>query len=338
MGVVYEARQFGAHGFVKRIAMKVVRERYASQPEFIENFIGEAKLVADLIHTNIVQTYHLGAHRGSYFICMELIRGVNLEQFLERLASANRQPSVELSVFIVSRVVRGLSHAHNKAGPDGQPLGIVHRDINPKNIMVAFEGDVKLTDFGVAKAKGFLRDKEGEEVAGKPEYMSPEQARFLPTDKRSDLFSTGVVLSQLVTGLNCFRGPTPEESLRRVRTAPLPDFAALRPGLEPRLVAIMTKALERDVDRRYQTADEMLYDLEHFIYHRGYGPTNETLGKFIREIFPAESKLAAAAQTQIALTPEGKHPGGSSFETPVPIPAETPAPKGFFERFLPRRP
>jgi eukaryotic-like serine/threonine-protein kinase len=289
MGIVYEAEQHGARGFVKRVAIKVIRERYASQAEFIENFIGEAKLVADLIHTNIVQTYHLGETRGSCFIAMELIRGVNLEQFLHRLTEKRRKLPVELAVFIVSRIARGLAYAHAKTDRDGRPLGIVHRDVSPKNIMIAYEGDVKLTDFGIAKANGFLRDKEGEEVAGKAEYMSPEQADFQITDKRSDVFSAGIVLSQLLTGQNIFRGPTAEDSRQRVLTAAIPDFSQINPEIEGRLLGILHRSLARELSQRYPSADELLYDLEYYIYHRGYGPTNETLGRFVRELCGPES-------------------------------------------------
>ena len=210
MGIVYEAEQHGARGFVKRVAIKVIRENYAKQKQFIENFIGEAKLVADLIHTNIVQTYHLAETPGRCFIAMELIRGVNLEQFGQQLTDKERVLPKELAIFIVSRVARGLAYAHAKTDRDGRTLGIVHRDVSFKNILIAFEGDVKLTDFGIAKARGFLVDNEGEIVAGKADYMSPEQADFKITDKRSDLFSAGVVLAQLLLGRNVFKGKTPE--------------------------------------------------------------------------------------------------------------------------------
>ncbi|MFN3409263.1 MAG: serine/threonine protein kinase [Limisphaerales bacterium] len=285
MGVVYEAEQLGAREFVKRVAIKVIRQHYASQPQFIENFIGEAKLVADLIHTNIVQTYHLGETNGVYFIAMELIRGVNLEQFAQQLADKRRQLPRELAVFIVSRVCRGLAYAHAKTDKDGRHLGIVHRDVSFKNIMIAFEGDVKLTDFGIAKARGFLTDNEGEVVAGKPDYMSPEQADFQITDRRSDLFSAGVVLAHLLLGRNIFKGDSPEASRHRIMTMAIPDFRALDNRIDDRLNHILQKAMTRDLAARYASADEMLFDLEHYIYHSGYGPTNETLGKFMRELF-----------------------------------------------------
>ncbi len=285
MGIVYEAEQIGTRDFVKRLAIKVVRQNYADQKQFIENFIGEAKLVADLIHTNIVQTYHLGETRGVYFIAMELIRGVNLEQFYDQVNDKRRILPKELAVFIVSRVARGLAYAHAKTDRDGRPLGLVHRDVSFKNIMIAFEGDVKLTDFGIAKARGFLSDNEGEVVAGKADYMSPEQANFQITDKRSDLFSAGVVLAHLLLGRNVFKGTSADESRNRIMKMPIPDFRTLDDRIDERLNQILHKALVRELDKRYATADELLYDLEHYIYHSGYGPTNETMGRYIRELF-----------------------------------------------------
>jgi eukaryotic-like serine/threonine-protein kinase len=301
MGMVYEAEQHGARGFTKRVAIKVIRQNFANQQMFIENFIGEAKLVADLIHTNIVQTYHLGEARGIYFIAMELIRGVNLEQFTQQLTERKRQLPAELAVFITSRVARGLAYAHAKTDKDGKHLAIVHRDVSFKNVMIAFEGDVKLTDFGIAKAKGFLVDNEGEVVAGKADYMSPEQADFQITDKRSDIFSAGVVLAHLLLGMNIFKGATTEQSRERVLKMSVPDFRKVDARVDERLNEILHRALARKVDERYPTADELLYDLEHYIYHKGYGPTNETLGRFIRELFEQNPPAAVQAKggTQI---------------------------------------
>src|SRR3974377_853256 len=242
MGVVYEADQHGTRGFVKRVAIKVIRQNYATQKQFIHNFIGEAKRVADLIHTNIVQTYHLGETRGVYFMAMELIRGANLEQFAQQLLDKRKVLPAELAVFIVSRVARGLAYAHAKTDKDDKPLGIVHRDVSFKNVMIAFEGDVKLTDFGIAKARGFLVDNEGEVVAGKADYMSPEQANFKVTDKRSDLFSAGVVLAHLLLGRNIFKGASAEESRQRMINMPIPDFRSLDGRIDERLNQVLQRA------------------------------------------------------------------------------------------------
>jgi serine/threonine-protein kinase len=216
---------------------------------------------------------------------MELIRGANLEQFAQQLEDRRRQLPKELAVFIVSRVARGLAYAHAKTDKDGKPLGIVHRDVSFKNIMIAFEGDVKLTDFGIAKARGFLTDQEGEVVAGKADYMSPEQANFQITDKRSDLFSAGVVLAHLLLGRNIFKSSTAEESRDSIMNMPIPDFRKLDNRIDDRLNEILHQTLSRDLGNRYPNADVLLYDLEHYIYHMGYGPTNETLGRYIRELF-----------------------------------------------------
>jgi len=201
------------------------------------------------------------------------------------LAQKNRVLPVELAVFITSRVARGLAYAHAKTDVSGKTLGIVHRDVSFKNIMIAFAGDVKLTDFGIAKARGFLQDNEGEVVAGKADYMSPEQADFQITDKRSDIFSTGVVLGNLLLGYNVFKGSNAEESRDRIMTLPLPNFSQINPAIDKRLNEILQRTLSRDLSQRYATADELLYELEYYIYHKGYGPTNETLGKYMRELF-----------------------------------------------------
>ena len=274
--------------FVKRVAIKIIRPNFASQKMFIDNFIGEAKLVADLIHTNIVQTYHLGEANGVCFICHGIDSRRESGAIHPSTCRQEKRLPKELAVFITSRVARGLAYAHAKTDKDGKPLGIVHRDISFKNIMIAFEGDVKLTDFGIAKARGFLTDQEGEVVAGKADYMSPEQADFQVTDKRSDIFSVGVVLSNLLLGKNIFKGATAEESRQRIMNQPIPDFRALDPRIDDKLNDILHHCLARDPARRYATADQLMYDLEYYIYHAGYGPTNETLGKFIRELFGQE--------------------------------------------------
>ena len=284
MGVVYEAVQHGAGQFSKTVAVKLIREEYSTIPQFQNNFIGEARLVADLIHTNIVQTYHLGMIGGQYFMVMEYVNGVNLEQMLERHAALNRALPVDLAVFIVSRIARGLAYAHVKCDREGRLLGIVHRDIGPKNIMIAHEGDVKLTDFGIAKALDLMYNEEGQVIAGKDEYLSPEQASYAVTDARADIFPLGIVLTELLLGRNIFRSHDRLESRQNILSLPIPKFASLRPEINPKLEAIIQKALQRDRKDRYQSANEMLTALEVYLYSDGYGPTNEKLGAYLREL------------------------------------------------------
>jgi serine/threonine-protein kinase len=285
MGVVYEAHQLGAGQFRKTVAVKLIREEYSAIPEFQKNFIGEARLVADLIHTNIVQTYHLGQIGGQYFMVMEYVGGQNLEQFLDKHRQLGRQVPVDLAAFIVSRVARGLTYAHQKRDRDGHHLNIVHRDIGPKNILIGYEGDVKLTDFGIAKALNLMYNEEGKVIAGKDEYLSPEQASYAVTDARADLFPLGIVLTEILLGRNIFRNVDRAQSRRNILAMLIPQFSTLRSDIDPRLEAIIQKALRRNRDQRYQSAAEMLNDLELYLYSDGYGPTNEKLGTYLRDLF-----------------------------------------------------
>lgn len=295
MGVVYEAVQRGAGGFTKVVAVKLIREEYSTITEFQKNFIGEARLVANLIHTNIVQTYHLGQIGGQYFMVMEYVSGVNLEQFLERHAALGRLMPVDIAAFIVSRVARGLTYAHQKRDTEGRLLGIVHRDIGPKNVMIAYEGDVKLTDFGIAKALDLMYNEEGKVIAGKDEYLSPEQASYAVTDARADVFPLGIVLTELLLGRNVFRDTDRMVSRQNILTMPIPQFATLRAEIDPKLEKIIQRALQRDRDKRYQSAYEMLNDLELYLYSDGYGPTNEKLGVYLKSIMEEPLHAPAAA-------------------------------------------
>ncbi len=285
MGVVFEAQQLGAGNFRKVVAVKLIREEYSAIEEFQNNFIGEARLVADLIHTNIVQTYHLGQVGGQYFMVMEFVRGVNLEQFLEQHRKLNKAIPVDLAAFIVSRVARGLAYAHSKCDREGRHLNIVHRDIGPKNVMIGFEGDVKLTGFGIAKALDLMYNEEGKVIAGKDEYLSPEQASYAITDARADLFPLGIVLTELLLGKNLFRSADRAQSRRNILTMTIPKFSTLRADIEPRLEAIIQRALLRDRDKRYQSAADMLTDLELYLYSDRYGPTNEKLAVYLKDLF-----------------------------------------------------
>ena len=303
MGVVYEALQRGAGGFTKVVAVKLIREEYSTISEFQKNFIGEARLVANLIHTNIVQTYHLGQIGGQYFMVMEYVSGVNLEQFLERQAALKRLMPVDIAAFIVSRIARGLTYAHQKCDAEGRLLGIVHRDIGPKNVMVAYEGDVKLTDFGIAKALDLMYNEEGKVIAGKDEYLSPEQANYAVTDARADLFPLGIVLTELLLGHNIFRDADRLVSRQNILTMPIPRFSSLRPEIDPKLEAIIQKALQRDREKRYQSAFEMLHDLEVYLYSDGYGPTNEKLGAYLKTIMNEPLPAAPAPLPRLSLRP-----------------------------------
>lgn len=294
MGVVYEGRQHGTHSFSKVVGIKLIKEEYSAIPEFRSNFIGEARLVADLIHTNIVQTYHLGSIGDLYFMVMEYVDGMNLEDFINRHIETDQLVPINLATFIVSRICRGLSYAHLKRDLQGRPLGIVHRDVGPKNVMVSYEGDVKLTDFGIAKALDLMYNEEGEVIAGKDEYLSPEQARKEVTDARADIFPCGIVLTELLLGYNIFEGETSEHTRDRILHMDIPDFRELREGIDEELNAILHRSLARDREKRYDSAYELLRELEMYLYSGGYGPTNEKLAVYIKDLYGDDGANASA--------------------------------------------
>lgn len=287
MGVVYEALQLGAAGFEKRVALKVIRPEVTERDELLEMFRGEARLVADLVHENIVQIYHLGRiGPGLLYMSMELIDGVSLEDFVLRHQEQERTLPLELALFVVSRVCRALEYAHGRVDRDGRPLGIVHRDVSPGNVLMTWGGSVKLTDFGVAKARHVMRDLEGELLLGKARYMSPEQARFEPTDRRSDVFAAGIVLHELLSGQPLFAGADTLVSLDQVLTREVPPLAEVAPHVPPEVSAIVTRALQRAPDCRFPTAGRMGLELEQFMYGDRFGPTNISLHRYLRRLYP----------------------------------------------------
>ena len=285
MGTVYEGRQNGAGGFEKLVSVKLIREEYSEVHDFRSNFFGEAKLVVDLIHTNIVQTYHLGEFNDQYFITMELVNGINLSEFINIHRKLEKKIPVEMAVFIASRICRVLAYAHRKGDKRGRHLNIVHRDVNPRNVMLGCEGDVKLTDFGIAKALNLMYNQEGRVIAGRYEYISPEQARKEVTDARSDLFSIGVVLSEMLDGFNRFLGIDDDTSIRNILELEVPDYSARLPRVDDRLNGMLQKLLARDREDRYQEAADALTDLEYYMYGDGYGLTNEKLSAYLGQLF-----------------------------------------------------
>lgn len=287
MGSVYEASLFGSEGFEKVVTIKTIRERFTGDREFVDMFIGEAKLVADLVHQNIVQIYKLGRIGNQYYIAMEYVNGINLQDFMNRHLELGLKVPIDIAAFIISRICRGLEYAHRQKDRMGQPLSVVHRDISPKNLMISSEGEVKITDFGIAKARNLMKDQEGQVLMGKAQYMSPEQAQYMHTDRRSDIFSLGVVMYELLTSESIF-GATEETTviLQNVVSREIKDPRQFNPDVPEQLEKILLKALARDLSKRYQDAGKMGYDLEYFMYHKGYGPTIVTLEKYMRQLFP----------------------------------------------------
>ena len=284
MGSIYEAEQFGAEGFIKKVAIKTILPKFAEKASFVSSFVGEAKLVANLVHQNIVQIHHLGRHGHGYYIAMEYIDGWTLTEFMMWHRRKGIPVPVDMASFIVSRVCRGLEYAHGKKGDDGQTLGLVHRDVTPNNIMITQEGEVKLTDFGVAKARHFM-DNDEDDFVGSVEYMSPEQAACEAVDGRSDIFTLGLVYYELLTGIRVFqcRNNDIDETVGRVITAEVQDPRQRR-DMPDVVASTVMKCLQKEQANRFQTAGELGYALEHEMYSRGYGPTIVVLARYIRSL------------------------------------------------------
>ncbi|MCD4656200.1 MAG: serine/threonine protein kinase [Planctomycetes bacterium] len=282
MGSVYEAYQLGAQGFRKRMAIKRILSSFTRNSDFIEMFIGEAKLVANLIHQNIVQLYYLGKADNSYFMAMEFVDGITLHDFVQKHRVQKKPIPYEISAFIISRVARALNYAHTKTDSKGTVLNLVHRDCTPKNIMIDTRGYVKLTDFGVAKAVHYLRSREGEILVGKVAYMSPEQAAFEVTDGRSDIFSLGISLWEMLTGINCFVEADTDLCLEMVKKGKINKPSLYVQRLPKALEDLTVKALMRDKNKRYATAAHFCADLEKYLYHDRFGITNKTLEIYLK--------------------------------------------------------
>jgi len=286
MGSVYLAEQIGEVGFAKTVALKVIKKERLEDERAVRLFLDEARLVADLVHQNILQVYNLASYRGMYFIVMEFLHGVTARDFLVRHTEEGRLPPVDLAAFIVSRVCRGLAYAHDKRDRKGQPLGIVHRDVTPTNIMLDFRGFVKLSDFGIAKALTMSIPDETKVIMGKFPYMSPEHAMARPTDQRSDIFSLGLVLYELLTGRRILEVRNRKELLKLFETAAFVPPDERRPVVPRELADICMRALEIDPADRYQSAREFGNALEVYMYATRYGPTNEKLAEYLNSVFP----------------------------------------------------
>lgn len=286
MGTVFLAEQVGTRGFSKTVAIKTIRKELSQDPQFLDLFIGEAKLVADLIHENIIQVYQLGEIRGTYFVIMEYVYGQDLDSFVSRHKALGRRVDTEMAAFIASRVARALHHAHTKRDRDGNPLNIVHRDVSPGNILINYQGVVKLGDFGIAKALTMKTPDEREVIMGKIPYMSPEQAQFRETDPRSDLFALGLNLYEMLAQERLFDyQDVGELSKAHSKFTHLP-VKQKNPDVSDELASILGRLLAKNPEDRFQSAWDVVYALEYYMYKDRYGPTNEKLGLYIRELFP----------------------------------------------------
>jgi serine/threonine protein kinase/tetratricopeptide (TPR) repeat protein len=333
MAEVFKAKSYGVEGFEKILVIKRILPELAQSQDFVDMFIHEAKLAVRLSHANIVQVFDLGKAANAdsapaagkppidaYYIAMEYVHGLDLASAVSRSRRLGLSLPIQMGVYVASEIAKGLDHAHRRRDENGRPLGVVHRDVSPQNVLVSFEGEVKVTDFGIAKARGALEKSAVEDkLQGKFGYMSPEQARSEDVDARSDLFSLGTVLYECIAGVNPFSAPTTFETLRRVAACEYPPVELLRRDVPPELVAILKMAMAKAPADRYPTAGRMYEALLAFLYAQGSRYGAHDLAEFLSR-FRVESEILVAGPPP--LEAEGDHAG--SEQTPVQLPAARP--------------
>jgi hypothetical protein len=297
MADLFLARQRGPSGFEALAVVKRIRQHLAANPEFVRLFLGEARLAAQLRHPNVVSVYDAGQEGGEYFFVMEYVHGRDLRAILDVAAGHGRVITVDEAISIAVGVCAGLHHAHERTDATGQPLGIVHRDISPSNVLVGFEGGVKLADFGIAKATQATKEPGTNSLRGKLSYLSPEQCLGLPLDRRADLYALSVVLYELTTGARP-HGEAPSEflALKQTLEAPVRPPSRLRPGYPEELERIVMRGLIRDRDKRWWSAREMQIELEQFARRRQLAISPVTVVKLMEELFADDLEAWHAAQ------------------------------------------
>jgi len=285
MAQIYLARAETAFGATRLAVVKQILPAFADDPRFAEMLIHEAKLAAQLSHRHIVQVFELGRHEDHLYIAMEYVEGFDLNALLRRCTEQKEGLPARHALGIVDDVLEGLDYAHRRAGEDGTPLGIVHRDVSPSNILISYEGEVKLCDFGIAHANDVVKEDATEALKGKAGYMSPEHARGEAIDARSDVFAAGIILWELLAGRRLYR---PRAEVPLIEQARLADIPALPDKGLPnahRLETITRRALAKDPNDRFPSAGAMLREIEGYLAESGLLASRLELGKWISETF-----------------------------------------------------
>jgi serine/threonine protein kinase len=290
MAEVYKARIQGPAGFERTFVVKRILPHLSSDPTFIKMFVEEAKLSARLAHPNIVHIFELGAVEGEYFISMEYIRGHDLSETMRAIWKTMGPPRPELVAYVGREACRGLAYAHALTDESGKPLGMVHRDVSPSNVMLSYEGAVKLLDFGIAKALGDAGPEttKAGTMKGKYAYMAPEQTEGENVDNRSDIFACGIVLHEVLTGRRLFKGANDVQTIERVRRCDVPRPSLQNPAVPPAMDAIVLKALAHNPAERWQDAAEMADALDDIVHEARFQPTH--LAQLLYDLFPAQAR------------------------------------------------
>jgi eukaryotic-like serine/threonine-protein kinase len=281
MAEVYRGESAGIEGFRKKVAIKRVLPKLSQNREFIHMFLDEARLCAYLSHSKCVQVFDIGQAAGAHFIVMEFVDGADLQGVLEHLQRHQLSMPVEVACLIAMHVCEGLAYAHDACDHLGQPLGIVHRDISPHNVLMTRYGEVKLVDFGLAKASSHLTADEEDIVKGKFGYLAPEVTLGQGADRRVDIFAAGILLWEMLSGRRLFKGETDLETFKQVQAAVIPDMRQLRSDVTDDLAYVLTKALARDRDQRYLQAGDFAKDLSIVIERLGKPVTYQDIAKLV---------------------------------------------------------
>jgi serine/threonine-protein kinase len=300
MAQIFLARQTGLGSFERHVVLKtIVRER-ASDQRFVMMFLDEAKLAATLNHQNVAQVYEVDQADGAYFMAMEYVHGENARAILEMTIRRGWTIPLELALMIVGGAAAGLHHAHERRGKGGQPLNIVHRDVSPANIMVGFDGSVKVLDFGIAKAEERATKTLGGTIKGKYGYMSPEQCKGKQIDRRSDIFALGIVLYELTTLRRAFKGNDDFETMKLIVAGDYMRPSVAVPGYPRELDQIVQTALAADPAARFQTAQQLLEALDAFAVREKLTGTNTALGRYMVQLFGSKKEPWVATTSQDA--------------------------------------
>ena len=343
MAEVFKAKTFGVEGFERLLAVKRILPNIAEDEEFITMFIDEAKIAVQLQHANIAQIFDLGKVDDSFFIALEYVHGRDLRSIFDRMRNKAESLPISMACYVTMQVCEGLDYAHNKRDAQGRELYLVHRDISPQNVLIGYEGEVKLIDFGIAKAAGKASKTQAGILKGKFGYMSPEQVRGLPIDKRSDIFAVGIVLYELLTGERLFIGESDFSTLEKVRNVEIQPPSSYNKKIPQELERVVLKALARDPDDRYANAIDLHDDLQSFLYSVGEFFSRKDLAAWMKKTFAMEieednakleeyrqiaapvaaSGAEVSRRAAVAGAPHGRPGAGGSLPT-----AKAPPPKG----------
>ena len=309
MAEVWKARRRGVEGFEKRVAIKKILPQPAENQDFVDMFIDEAKLAAQLNHQNITHIYDLGKVEDDYFIAMEYVAGKNLRHLLDAGRKRDQQLPAGLALYIASRIADALDYAHRSKDFNNTELGLVHRDVSPHNVLISYDGEIKLCDFGIAKAVSKISTTQMGALKGKLQYMSPEQAWGRSIDQRSDIFSTGTLLFEMLTGEKLFTGDSELAVLEAVRECETPERVIQDPAIPSRVKGLLLKALAKETDDRYETAGELLGGLEELLSEFEPTPGQKELSSYVRDLIDLPGEAAQPSE----LEPEDV--GGPDAET-----------------------